>query len=29
MAVRVNGASYIDTIDCEYQRFANPEYDCY
>jgi hypothetical protein len=29
MAMVVNFGVYYDSIDCEYLRFANPQYDCY
>lgn len=29
MAIKVTGAAYMDTVDCEYLRFSNPEYQCY
>lgn len=29
MAIKITGAAYIDTIDCEYLRFSDPQYQCY
>jgi hypothetical protein len=28
MAMVVNGGSYVDSMNCEYLRFANPQYNC-
>jgi len=28
MAMVVNGGWYVDSINCEYLRFANPQYNC-